>query len=154
VWSSMSVDEERGLVFLPIGSASYDFYGADRAGSPLFANSLVALDAATGVRRWHFQLVHHDVWDYDPPAQPILTDIRRNGVTVPAVIQLTKMGLVFAFDRTSGKPVYGIEERAVPQSDVPGEHTSATQPFPVKPLPLARISPVRAEEVSHVTEAS
>jgi glucose dehydrogenase len=154
VWTSMAVDEERGLVFLPIGSASYDFYGADRAGRPLFANSLVALDAATGVRRWHFQLVHHDVWDYDPPAQPILADITRDGVTIPAVIQLTKMGLVFAFDRTNGRPVYGVEERPVPQSDVPGEHTSATQPFPVKPLPLARTTPVRAEDLTRVTDAS
>ncbi len=116
VWSSMSVDEARGLVFLPVGSASYDFYGADRKGSPLFANSLVALDARTGARRWHFQLVHHDLWDYDPPAQPILADITRNGSTVPAVIQLTKMGLVFVFNRETGEPVFGVEERPVPPS--------------------------------------
>jgi quinoprotein glucose dehydrogenase len=154
VWSMMSVDEARGLVFLPIGSASYDFYGADRAGSPLFANSLVALDAATGVRRWHAQLVHHDVWDYDPPAQPILVDIRRGGTTIPAVIQLTKMGLVFAFDRTNGQPVYGVEERPVPQSDVPGEQTSPTQPFPVKPPPLTRTTAVTRDDLSHVTDAS
>ena len=94
-WSSMSVDEANGLVFLPLGSASYDFFGADRPGPTLFANSLVALDAATGKRRWHFQIVHHDLWDYDLPAQPILADIQRDGKTVPLVVQLTKMGLVF-----------------------------------------------------------
>jgi quinoprotein glucose dehydrogenase len=104
----------------------------------------VALDAATGVRRWHFQLVHHDVWDYDPPSQPILADITRDGVTIPAVIQLTKMGLVFAFDHANGHPSMVSRSGRCPQSDVPGEHTSATQPFPVKPLPLARTTPVGA----------
>ena len=136
VWSSMTVDHERGLVFLPIGSASYDFYGGDRKGRNLFANSLVALDAATGTRRWHQQLVHHDVWDYDPPSQPILADIPRNGHTVPVVIQLTKMGLVFVFERTTGLPIFGIDERTVPVTDVPGEETSPTQPFPTLPAPL------------------
>lgn len=153
-WSTMAVDQARGLVFLPIGSASYDFYGADRLGSPLFANSIVALDAATGVRRWHFQLVHHDLWDYDPPAQPILVDIRHNGVTVPVVVQLTKMGLVFVFNRETGTPVFGVEERPVPPSDVEGEGASPTQPFPVKPAPLARTTPLRREELTGVTDAS
>jgi quinoprotein glucose dehydrogenase len=154
VWSSMSVDEARGLVFLPIGSASYDFYGGDRKGSPLFANALVALDARTGARRWHFQLVHHDLWDYDPPAQPILADITRNGTTIPAVIQLTKMGLVFVFNRESGEPVYGIEERAVPASAFDGEAAAPTQPFPVKPPPLSRITAVTRADLTTVTEDS
>jgi glucose dehydrogenase len=154
VWSSMTVDHERGLVFLPIGSASYDFYGGDRKGRNLFANALVALDAATGVRRWHQQLVHHDIWDYDPPSQPILTDIPRNGRTVPVVIQLTKMGLVFVFERETGLPIFGIEERAMPASEVPGEEASATQPFPIAPAPLVRTTPVTRDQLTRVTPQS
>ena len=154
VWTSMSVDEARGLVFLPLGSASYDFYGGDRPGANLYANSLVALDAATGVRRWHRQLVHHDIWDYDLPAQPILVDIVRNGRMIPGVVQLTKMGLVFIFDRVTGEPVFGIEERAVPQSDVPGEKTWPTQPFPVKPPPLSRIASLTRAELTTITPES
>jgi quinoprotein glucose dehydrogenase len=154
VWSSMSVDEARGLVFLPVGSASYDFYGGDRKGSPLFANSIVALDARTGARRWHIQLVHHELWDYDPPAQPILTDITRNGSTVPAVIQLTKTGLVFVFNRETGEPVFGVEERPVPGSSIDGESAAPTQPFPLKPLPLARIAAVTRADLTNVTEDS
>jgi glucose dehydrogenase len=154
VWSSMSVDEARGLVFLPLGSASYDFYGGDRPGANLYANSLVALDAATGVRRWHQQLVHHDIWDYDLPAQPILVDVKRDGRTIPAVVQLTKMGLVFVFDRVSGEPVFGIEERAVPQSDVPGEKTWPTQPFPIKPPPLTRVAAITREQLTTITPES
>jgi quinoprotein glucose dehydrogenase len=154
VWSSTSVDEARGLVFLPVGSASYDFYGGDRKGSPLFANSIVALDARTGARRWHFQLVHHDLWDYDPPAQPILADITRGGATIPAVIQLTKMGLVFVFNRETGEPVFGIEERPAPASLVDGESAAPTQPFPVKPPPLARIAAVTRADLTTVTDES
>lgn len=154
VWSSMTVDHERGLVFLPVGSASYDFYGGDRKGRNLFANSLVALDAATGTRRWHQQLVHHDIWDYDPPSQPILADVPRNGRTVPVVIQLTKMGLVFVFERATGLPVFGVEERAVPRSEVPGEETSPTQPFPIAPAPLARTQPVTRDDLTTVTPQS
>lgn len=154
VWSAMTVDHERGLVFLPIGSASYDFYGGDRVGRNLFGNSLVALDASTGVRRWHQQLVHHDIWDYDPPSPPILADVPRNGRTVPVVIQLTKMGLVFVFERETGLPIFGIEERRVPASDVPGEQASPTQPFPVLPAPLARTTPVTVDELSRVTPQS
>jgi glucose dehydrogenase/peptidoglycan/xylan/chitin deacetylase (PgdA/CDA1 family) len=153
VWTRMTVDEARGLVFLPVGSASYDFYGGDRPGSNLFANSLVALDAATGRRRWHAQLVHHDIWDFDPPAQPILVDIARGGRTIPAVVQLTKMGLVFVFDRVTGEPVFGIEERPVPRSDVPGEQTWETQPFPIKPAPLVRVTPVQRGDLAAVDEA-
>lgn len=134
VWSMMSVDEKLGLVFLPTGSASYDFWGGDRKGPNLFANSVVALDANTGKRVWHQQLIHHDLWDYDLPAMPML--IRANGTD--AVVQLTKTGLVFAFERATGKPIFGMEERPVPQSEVEGEHTSPTQPFPLKPLPLSR----------------
>ena len=153
-WSQMSVDDERGLVFLPLGSASYDFYGGDRAGANLFSSSLVALDAATGRRVWHAQLVHHDLWDYDPPAQPILVDIPREGRSIPAVVQLTKMGLVFVFDRTSGEPVFGIEERPVPRSDVPGEAAWPTQPFPLKPPPLSRVAALRRDELTTVTPES
>ena len=154
VWSAMTVDHERGLVFLPIGSASFDFYGGDRKGRNLFANSLVALDAATGTRRWHQQLVHHDIWDYDPPSPPILADIPRNGSIVPVVIQLTKTGLVFVFERVTGLPVFGLEERAVPRSEVPGEETSPTQPFPIAPAPLVRTQPVTKGELTQVTPQS
>ena len=138
VWSTMSVDEGRGLVFLPIGSASYDFYGADRSGPNLFANCLVALDAATGNLVWYFQMVHHDIWDYDMPAQPVLIDVKRDGRAIPAVAQITKMGFLFVFDRVTGKPLFPIEERPVPGSEVPGEESWPTQPFPLKPPPLVR----------------
>jgi len=138
VWSTMSVDEKRGLVFLPVGSASYDFYGADRKGMNLFANSLVALEAATGKLVWHFQMVHHDIWDYDMPAQPVLIEVKREGKTIPAVAQVTKMGFVFVFDRVTGKPLFPVEERAVPKSEVPGEESWPTQPYPTKPPALVR----------------
>jgi quinoprotein glucose dehydrogenase len=144
VWSIMSVDPERGLVFLPTGSPAYDFYGGDRRGQNLFANSLVALDAATGRRVWHFQLVHHDVWDYDLPAQPVLVDFARGGRRIAAVAQVTKMGLVFVFDRATGTPIFPVEERPVPRSPVAGESTSATQPFPTAPPALSRQSVTRA----------
>jgi quinate dehydrogenase (quinone) len=138
VWSTMSVDQERGLVFLPVGSASYDFYGADRQGANLFGNSLVALDAATGKLRWYFQMVHHDIWDYDMPAQPVLIDVRLQGKKIPAVAQVTKMGFVFVFERMTGKPLFPIEERPVPRSETPGELASPTQPFPARPPALVR----------------
>jgi glucose dehydrogenase len=154
VWTQMTVDEARGLVFLPIGSASYDFYGGDRAGDNLYSSSLVALDAATGKRVWHQQLVHHDLWDYDPPAPPILVDLQIPGRRIPAVVQLTKMGIVFVFDRTNGKPVFPIEERKVPASDVPGEAASATQPFPQAPPPLSRHAALTRDELTNVTADS
>ncbi len=140
VWSIMSVDLERGLAFLPIGSASYDFYGADRKGLDLFSNSLVALDAASGKLVWYYQMVHHDIWDYDMPAQPVLITVRRDSRDIPAIAQLTKMGFVFILDRLTGKPLFPVEERPVPNSDVPGEAAWPTQPSPVKPPPLVRQS--------------
>jgi len=153
VWSIISVDTERGLIFLPIGSASYDFYGADRKGMDLFANSLVALDAATGKLRWYFQMVHHDIWDYDMPAQPVLITVKHDGRETPAVAQVTKMGFVFILDRLTGKPLFPVEERPVPQSDVPGEEAWPTQPFPLKPPPLVRQTFSKAD-LSEVTKES
>jgi len=149
-WSIMSVDAERGLIFLPIGSASYDFYGADRKGLDLFSNCLVALDAATGKLVWYYQMVHHDIWDYDMPAQPVLIMLRRDGKDIPAIAQVTKMGFVFILDRLTGKPLFPVEERSVPKSDVPGEAAWPTQPFPVKPLPLVRQS-LSESDISTVT---
>jgi putative pyrroloquinoline-quinone binding quinoprotein/cytochrome c7-like protein len=140
VWSIMSVDVARGMIFLPIGSPSYDFYGADRKGQGLFGNSLVALDAATGTLRWYYQMVHHDIWDYDVCSPPALVTVRRDGPEIPAVAQVTKMGFVFVLDRVTGKPLFPVEERPVAQSKVPGEAAWPTQPFPIKPPPLAKIS--------------
>ncbi|MGA2134004.1 MAG: PQQ-binding-like beta-propeller repeat protein [Bryobacteraceae bacterium] len=138
VWGFFTIDVQRGIVYAPLGAPTSDFYGADRVGHNLYGNSLVALDARTGALKWHQQLVHHDLWDYDLAAPPALFDIRRAGRTIPAVAQITKMGLLFVFDRVSGEPVYGMEERPVPQSVVPGEVTARTQPFPLKPPPLAK----------------
>ncbi len=140
VWGFMTVDVERGLVFAPIGSPTSDFYGADRHGHNLYGNSIVALEGATGKLRWHQQLVHHDLWDYDPAALPTFVDVRRNGQVIPALAQITKVGLLFIFNRATGEPVFGMEERPVPQTVVPGEFTAKTQPFPVKPAPLARLT--------------
>ena len=153
VWSILSVDTERGLVFLPVGSASYDFYGADRKGMDLFANSLVALDAATGRLAWYYQMVHHDIWDYDMPAQPVLITVRRDGKEIPAVAQVTKMGFVFILERLTGKPLFPVEERRVPESNVPGEAAWPTQPFPSKPPPLVRQTFSEAD-LSEVTKDS
>jgi quinoprotein glucose dehydrogenase len=137
-WSGMSVDLERGIVFVPTGSASFDFYGANRLGDNLFANCLIALNAKTGERIWHFQTVHHDLWDRDLPAAPALVTVNRNGKRVDAVAQTTKSGFVFLFDRTTGKPLFPITERPYPASDVAGEKTAATQPLPEQPPPFAR----------------
>jgi quinoprotein glucose dehydrogenase len=153
VWSTMSVDQVRGIVYLPIGSPAYDFYGGDRKGKNLFGNSLVALNAATGKLKWYFQLVHHDLWDYDLPAQPSLITVRREGRSVPAVVVVTKMGFVFVFNRVTGKPLFPIEERPVPQSSVPGEETWPTQPFPDKPPAITRQSMTR-DEISKVSTES
>ncbi|HUE87597.1 MAG TPA: pyrroloquinoline quinone-dependent dehydrogenase [Vicinamibacterales bacterium] len=136
VWAPMTLDEARGLLYLPVSTPSNDFYGGRRPGANLFAESLVCLDATTGQRKWHFQIVRHGVWDYDLASPPNLVTITVGGRTIDAVVQLTKQSLVFVFDRATGEPVWPIEERAVPQSDVPGERTWATQPFPSKPPPL------------------
>jgi quinoprotein glucose dehydrogenase len=136
VWPPFTADAERGYVYLPIEAATGDFYGGHRHGDNLFADSLVCLDAATGKRVWHFQTLHHDIWDYDLPAPPVLVDITVGGRKTPAVAQVTKMGFTFVFDRVTGKPVWPIKERRVPQTDVPGEKTAATQPFPTKPAPF------------------
>jgi quinoprotein glucose dehydrogenase len=153
MWSIASVDIDRGIVYLPLTSPAYDYYGGDRKGANLFGDALVALDAATGRRLWHFQTVHHNIWDYDLPAQPSLVTLLREGKPVPAVVQVTKTGFVFVFDRVSGKPLFDIEERPVPPSEVPGEQAHPTQPFPVKPPPFARQS-FRREELTDVTEQS
>lgn len=137
-WPGMALDERRGVIYVPTGSAASDFYGADRLGDNLFANSLLALDAATGKRLWHFQFVHHDLWDRDLPAPPSLVTVRRNGRPVAAVAQATKHGYVFLFDRTTGRPLFPIEERPFPASALPGEAASPTQPLPVAPRPFAR----------------
>jgi len=137
-WGFMTIDAARGLVFVPLGCPTMDFYGADRHGDGLYGNSLVALDASTGKVKWFRQLVHHDLWDYDLAAPPALIEITRGGTKIPAVAQITKMGMLFLFQRVTGEPIYGMEERPVPQSHVPGEQTSATQPFPLKPPPLAK----------------
>ncbi len=135
-WAPLSADESRDLVFVPTTSPSPDYYGASRPGENRYANSLVALRASTGKVVWHFQTTHHDIWDYDLPSQPILVDLRRGDRTIPAVVQLTKQGLVFVFNRETGEPVFPVEERPVPQGAVAGEWLSPTQPFPVAPPPL------------------
>jgi quinoprotein glucose dehydrogenase len=132
-WSIISVDIARGLVFVPTGSASPDFFGGERPGEDRYANSLVALRAESGEVLWHRQLVHHDLWDYDVASQPMLVDIERDGKSIPAVVQATKTGLLFVFDRETGEPVFEVVERPVPQSDVPGETSAPTQPFPATP---------------------
>jgi len=137
-WPGMALDEKTGIVYVPTGSAASDFYGADRLGDNRFANCLLALDANTGRRIWHFQFVRHDLWDRDPPSPPSLVTVTRNGRTIDAVAQATKQGFVFVFDRANGKPLFPIEYRKYPASTVPGEVAADTQPLPVKPLPFAR----------------
>ena len=139
VWGfQMTVDEERGLVYMPFGAPTDTYYGGDRGGGNLFANSVVAIDALTGAYRWHFQTIHHDIWDYDLPPAPGLIDIVRDGERIPILAQTGKHSLMFILNRVTGESIFGVEERPVPQSEVPGEKTSPTQPFPVKPPPLAR----------------
>ena len=137
-WGGMSLDEKRGVVYVPLGSPTYDYYGADRKGMNLFGNCIVALDAKTGSLKWHFQTVHHDLWDYDLPAPPNLVTVEKDGKMVDAVAQTSKMGLLFLLDRDSGEPLFPVEERPVPASTIPGEETWPTQPFPVKPEPYSR----------------
>ena len=150
IWGHITVDNQRGIVYLPFGAPSVDQYGGDRAGDNLFSTSLVAVDANTGKYLWHFQIVHHDIWDYDMTGAPALIDVKRNGRTIPAVAAINKVGLLFLLDRVTGKPIYGVEERPVAQSEVPLERTSKTQPFPLKPPPLSRMA-MKADEVATVT---
>jgi quinate dehydrogenase (quinone) len=138
-WGEISIDEKRGIAYFPLGSATHDSYGGDRKGANLFANSLLALDARTGKRLWHFQTVHHDIWDYDLTTAPKLLTVHHNGKPVDIVAQATKFGLLYVFNRLTGEPLWPIEERAVPKSDVPGEESWPTQPFPTKPEPYARL---------------
>src|SRR3984885_405162 len=137
-WAGMTVDLERGIVFVPTGSAAFDFYGADRIGDDLFANCLIALNAETGERLWHFQGVHHDLWDRDFPAPPVLVTVNRDGKKIDAVAQTTKQGFVFLFDRTNGQPLFPIDCQNYPASDVPGEVAAQRQCLPSKPAPFAR----------------
>ena len=152
-WSELTVDEELGIAYIPTGTARFDFYGGNRAGENLFANSIVALNARTGERLWHFQTIHHDLWDLDIPQAPKLLTLNVDGRRIEAVAQATKQGFLFVFDRVTGEPVWPIEERAVPASDAPGEQAWPTQPFPTKPPPFARqsfsvdeINPFRSAE--------
>ena len=145
MWSMASVDAGNGLVFVPLTSPSTDFYGGDRKGQNLFGNALVALDCETGERRWHYQTIHHDLWDWDLPAQPNLIEVVRNGENVPAVAQVAKTGFVFVFNRLTGDPLFPIDELPVPASTVPGEESWPTQPHPRKPPPFARQSMTRGD---------
>ncbi len=139
-WSELTVDKARGIAYIPFGTARFDFYGGNRVGNDLFGNSIVALDAKTGKRLWHFQAVHHDLWDYDFPQAPKLLTVRHDGRNVDVIAQGSKQGYVYVLDRVTGKPIWPIEEKPVPQSDVPGEVTSPTQPIPTLPPPFARQS--------------
>lgn len=138
LWERPSCDEKLGLVYLPLSTPTNDFYGGERKGDGLYGESLVAVEAKTGKRSWHFQVVHHGLWDYDLPAATNLMDVKVDGKATQAAVQVTKQGFVFAFDRTNGKPIWPIEERAVPQSTTPGEESSPTQPFPTKPKPFVQ----------------
>jgi quinoprotein glucose dehydrogenase len=137
-WGEMSLDEGRGIVYIPTGAPTYDFYGADRKGNNLFSDCLLALDARTGKLIWFYQLVHHDLWDYDATAAPQLLTVRSNGQMIPIVAEASKQGFLYVFNRVTGQPLWPIEERSVPQSDMPGEQASPTQPFPTVPPPFAR----------------
>jgi len=152
-WGPATIDTERGMVFLPIGNPADSFYGADRKGTNLYANCVVALEALSGKLLWYYQLVHHDIWDYDVAAPPALVQVKRGGKTIPAVAQTTKMGLLFILDRLTGQPVFGVEERPVPSSDTPGEQSWPTQPFPLKPPPLARMSMTRDDLTTRTPES-
>jgi quinoprotein glucose dehydrogenase len=141
VWAfTLTMDAQRGIVYLPIGGPNNNYYGGNRPGDNLFSNSIVAVDMTTGKRLWHFQTVHHDLWDYDLPPAPVLFDIVKNGQTIPALAQSGKLGFMFILDRTTGKPIYDVVERPAAKGDVPGEWYSPTQPIPVKPPPVARVT--------------
>jgi quinoprotein glucose dehydrogenase len=149
-WGMISVDEKQGLIFVPIGNPDDSFIGVDRPGDDLYANSVIALQAATGEYRWHRQLVHHDLFDYDVAAPPALVDLMVKGQQVEALVEVTKQGLMFILDRRTGEPIFGIEERPVPSSTIPGELTSPTQPFPKKPVPLAKMG-MKRSDISTIT---
>jgi glucose dehydrogenase len=153
VWTMFTTDVRRHMIFLAVGSPAYDFYGGDRKGANLYGNSLVALDVRTGKPIWHYQLVHHDIWDYDPPAAPALVTVHLEGREIPAVVRVTRMGLVFILDRRNGKLVFPIEERPAPQSDVPGEASWPTQPIPTAVPALSRSS-ITAADITEVTPES
>jgi quinoprotein glucose dehydrogenase len=137
-WGSATVDEQRGMIYLPIGQPAPQYFGGGRPGNNLFSSSIVALEAATGKLKWSFQLTHHDLWDYDAEAAPAMLDIVKDGKKIPVVVAVSKPGFMFFLDRDTGKSVYPVEERPVPQSDIPGEQSSPTQPFPSKPPALSR----------------
>jgi quinoprotein glucose dehydrogenase len=151
-WAPFTVDEELGYLYLPVESPTGDQFGGQRPGNNLFSSSIVCLDIKTGKRVWHYQLVHHDIWDWDMPSAPILADITVNGKPIKAVVQLTKMAYAYVFDRTNGQPVWPIEERPVPQTDVPGEWTSPTQPFPTKPAAFDRQGLTEADLIDYTPE--
>jgi len=153
VWTGMALDDERGLVYYPTGSATFDYYGGDRLGDNLFANSLICLDASTGKRIWHYQTVHHDLWDYDLPTPPNLFTAKQDGKEIPAVALLTKQGYLFVFDRVTGEPLFPIEEIPVPTSTMPGEQTAKTQPRPSKPIPYVRET-LSLDQLSDITPES
>ena len=144
-WSESTIDEETGTIFIPTGTARYDFYGGNRPGNNLYGNSILAIDARTGKLRWHFQTVHHDLWDFDLPVAPKLLTIHHDGKDIPVVVQASKVGFLYVLDRRTGKPIWPIEERPVPASDVPGEKASPTQPFPTWPKPYVRDSFTEAD---------
>jgi quinoprotein glucose dehydrogenase len=152
VWSQITVDEELGLVYLPVEDPTSDLYGGHRPGNNLFGDSLVCVDLKTGQRKWHYQIVHHPIWDYDMPAAPLLADIVVNGKPIKAVAQATKQGILYVFDRVTGQPVWPIEEKPVPQTDVPGEKTSPTQPFPTKPPAYSRNGVVESDLIDFTPE--
>ena len=152
-WAGMSLDEKRGMVFLALGSPSYDFYGGDRKGQNLFGNSVVALNAETGKYIWHYQTIHHDLWDYDLPAPPNLVTVVHDGKRIDAVAQTSKIGFLYLLNRETGEPLFPIEERPVPASDVPGEEAWPTQPFPLKPKPYSR-QHISLDDLSNYSEAS
>ncbi len=151
-WAGMAIDRERGIVYVPTGSAAYDFYGGNRKGDNLFANCLLALDANTGKRRWHFQIVHHDIWDRDPPAPPNLLTVTKGGKRIDAVAQVTKQGHVFVFDRVTGEPLFPVAERAFPTDGVAGESVSPTQPVPLAPAPFTRQTFTEADINPHAAD--
>jgi quinoprotein glucose dehydrogenase len=151
-WGYLTIDTDRGIVYVPASiPGENDYVGVTRPGDNLYGNSLIAIDIATGKRLWHQQFVHHDIWDNDLAAHPTLIDVTRNGQTIPAVAEITKMGLLFIFNRVTGEPMFGMEERPVPQSTAPGEKTSPTQPFPVLPPPLARNSIKKSELPTNIS---